>query len=100
MAEIFRREALEDIDSADNTEASGVSSTSIAAAVVVLVKIAAAVTVNNLSIPLTCEHLLFCEQQLVIAGVKLLHVLPFNIIICGVGKLSRAGKNYVKKMDG
>ena len=64
MAEIFRREALEDVDSADNTEASGVSSSS--CAVVMLMKTAAAVIVNKLTIPLICEHLSFCEQQHVI----------------------------------
>ena len=48
----------------------------VVAAVVVLVKIAAAVIVNKLRIPLICEHLLFCKK----AGAKLLCVVPFIIM--------------------
>ena len=56
MTEIFRRKALEDVDSADNTEASGVSSSSSCSSSAGE-NSSSSVIVNKLTIPLICEHL-------------------------------------------
>ena len=63
MAEIFRREALADVDSADNTDScDGTSTSTSSSSSSSAVKAAAAVIGNKITIPLICEHHLFCEQ--------------------------------------
>ena len=61
-AKAFRREALEDVESADNTDGSGGVNSSSINSIVVLVKTAAAVIVNKLIIPLIVSIFYFVSK--------------------------------------